>query len=592
MICSFIPAARRSTLLCLLLMMVALPLAAQDWSMWGGTPQRNMSSSSVTNLPASWDVTKKTNIKWKVDLGSTSYGNPVVADGKVFVGTNNANPRNPAIQGDKGVLMVFRESDGEFLWQAVSDKLESGMANDWPEQGVCSSPAVDGKRVYYVTNRGELVALDTEGFRDGKNDGVQDEKRTGPTDADVIWKLDMMKDLGVYQHNMANSSPVVWDDLVFVETSNGRDDSHEKIPSPKAPSFIAVNKNTGKVVWQDASPGNDILHGQWSSPALAEVNGVMQAIFPGGNGWLYGFNARTGEQLWKFDLNPKDAVWPKTKNDGIATPSFADGKVFMSVGQDPESGEGVGHMYAIDATKRGDITQSGALVVGGYARLDAGPASDITLANPGNNFSSGPASDARFGVGIDSGRNVTLRDINAVTLRASTVSGALAVTAGGAINQNGDLSVAADTTTLASGNAGITLDNAGNDFLEVDVASANSVRLRDVNELVLGNWRISGDLTLSAGGGLSQTAPSAVVIARTATLAVGANEIVLDNPINDFGTVAVTSARNVSLQDASAIVLGPFGTHAAPIAGDLSVTANMNTVSRTGIAQRRWPGWP
>jgi outer membrane protein assembly factor BamB len=85
----------------------------------------------------------------------------------------------------------------------------------------------------------------------------------------------------------------------------------------------------------------------------------MQAIFPGGNGWLYGFNARTGEQLWKFDLNPKDAVWPKTKNDGIATPVFADGKVFMSVGQDPESGEGRGHMYAIDPTKRGDITETG-----------------------------------------------------------------------------------------------------------------------------------------------------------------------------------------------------------------------------------------
>ncbi len=356
---SFIPSARRFVLFAFLLVLVTLPLEAQDWPMWGGSPHRNMSSPSAASLPASWDVKTKTNIKWKVDLGTTSYGNPVVADGKIFVGTNNGNPRNPAIQGDKGVLMCFRESAGEFLWQAVSDKLESGMSNDWPDQGVCSSPAVEGKRLYYVTNRGELVALDTEGFRDGRNDGVQDEKRTGPTDADVIWKLDMMKELGVYPHNMSNSSPVVWEDLVFVETSNGRDDSHEKVPSPKAPSFIAVNKNTGKVVWQDSSPGNDILHGQWSSPALAEVNGVMQAIFPGGNGWLYGFNARTGEQLWKFDLNPKDAVWPKTKNDGIATPVFADGRVFMSVGQDPESGEGIGHMYAIDPTKRGDITDTG-----------------------------------------------------------------------------------------------------------------------------------------------------------------------------------------------------------------------------------------
>jgi outer membrane protein assembly factor BamB len=342
-----------------LLLWLTLPLISQDWPMWGGTPQRNM-VSSMKNLPASWDIKTKQNIKWKADLGSTSYGNPVVAAGKVFAGTNNDNPKNPAITGDKGILMCFRESDGQFLWQAVSDKLESGKENDWPGQGVCSSPTVDGKRIYYVTNRGELVCLDVEGFADGKNDGpFQDERYKGATDADIIWKLDMMKELAVFQHNMANSSPTVWGEMLFLETSNARDDSHEKIPSPQAPSFIAVNKNTGKVVWQDNSPGDRILHGQWSSPALGEVDGLLQVFFPGGDGWLYSFNARTGEKLWRFDLNPKNAVWPKTRNDGIATPVFYDGRVFLAIGQDPESGEGVGHMYCIDPTKRGDITETG-----------------------------------------------------------------------------------------------------------------------------------------------------------------------------------------------------------------------------------------
>lgn len=326
--------------------------------MWGGTPQRNM-VSSVKNLPTSWDVKTKKNIKWKSDLGTQSYGNPVIADGKVFVGTNNDVPRNPEIKGDKGVLMCFRESDGKFLWQAITDKLASS-ANDWPDVGVCSSPLVEGKRLYYVTNRGELVCLDTEGFTDGKNDGpCQDEIYKGPTDADIIWKLDMMKELGVFQHNMANSSPTVWGDLLFLETSNGQDDTHEHIPSPKAPSFIAVNKNTGKIIWQDNSPGDRILHGQWSSPALGEVNGLMQVFFPGGDGWLYGFNALTGEKLWKFDLNPKDAMWPRTRNDGIATPVFFDGKIYLATGHDPEDGEGVGHMYCIDPTKSGDITETG-----------------------------------------------------------------------------------------------------------------------------------------------------------------------------------------------------------------------------------------
>ncbi len=147
---------------------------------------------------------------------------------------------------------------------------------------------------------------------------------------------------------------------MFVGTSNGRTEDHDKIPAPKAPSFLAVNRTTGKVVWQDASPGEHILHGQWSSPSLGLVDGTMQVFFAGGDGWLYGFNARTGEKLWWFDLNPKDSVWPKTKNDGISTPVFHEGKVYMSVGQDPESGEGVGHMYAVDPRTRGDITPDGA----------------------------------------------------------------------------------------------------------------------------------------------------------------------------------------------------------------------------------------
>jgi outer membrane protein assembly factor BamB len=332
------------------------PLVSQDWPMLGGATQRNM-VSAMKNLPESWDVKSGKNIKWKAQIGSTSYGNPVVAGGKIFLGTNNGNPRNPDIEGDRGVLMCFQESDGKFLWQAVTDKLASGSQNDFPEQGVCSSPAVEGKRLYYVSNRGELVCLDTEGFLDGKNDGpFQDEVYKGPGDADIVWKLDMMKELGVYQRNMANSSPVIWEDLVFVETSNGRSD--DKVPAPKAPSFLAVNKSTGKVVWQDNSPGDGILRGQWSSPGLGRVDGVQQAFFAGGDGWLYGFNARTGERLWKFDLNPKNTP-TRERNYGVSTPVFIEGKVLMSAGQDPDSGSGRGAAYCIDPAKRGDITESG-----------------------------------------------------------------------------------------------------------------------------------------------------------------------------------------------------------------------------------------
>ncbi len=327
--------------------------------MWGGTPDRNM-VSKMKGLPTTWEVGSKKNVKWVAALGSQTYGNPVVSGGKVFVGTNNEGLRDPKLGGDRGVLMAFQESNGEFLWQATSEKLPAGRVNDWPYQGVCSSPLVEGKRLYYVTNRCELVCLDTEGFRDKENNGpYKDEKFTSEHDADIIWKFDMIEEVGSHPHNMSNSSPVFFGDLIYVSTSNGQDESHVNIPSPKAPSIIAVNKNTGKLVWEDNSVGDRILHGQWSSPTVGRIGGVDQVIMGQGDGWVRGYEALTGKKLWEFDCNPKDSVWQKTRNELIATAVIYDEHVYIANGQDPEHGEGVGHLYCIDATKRGDITESG-----------------------------------------------------------------------------------------------------------------------------------------------------------------------------------------------------------------------------------------
>jgi outer membrane protein assembly factor BamB len=330
-----------------------------DWPMWGGTPDRNM-VSNMKGLPLDWDIKTKKNVKWVAELGSQSYGNPVVASGMVFVGTNNEAARDPKQAGDRGVLMAFKEDTGEFMWQQTHEKLSSGRANDWPYQGVASSPLVEGNRLYYTSNRGVVWCLDVNGFRDGKNDGpVTDEKLTGQFDADVIWSFDMMEEVGSYPHNMSNSSPVILGDLVYVSTSNGQDESHVHIPSPRAPAIIALNKSTGKLEWEDNSVEDRILHGQWSTPSVGKVDGVDMVVSAQGDGWVRGYAAKSGEKLWEFDTNPKDSVWPKTRNEVIATPVIYDNKVYIANGQDPEHGEGVGHFYCIDATKRGDITKSG-----------------------------------------------------------------------------------------------------------------------------------------------------------------------------------------------------------------------------------------
>ena len=345
-------------------------MTSGDWPMWGGTDQRNMVNPTTgidTGFaPPSEDAPEGKNLLWVAELGSQTYGNPVVADGRVYVGTNNGAEHRPQHTGDKGVVLCFNEEDGEFLWQLTREKLPQGRVNDWPEQGICSTACVTDGKLYVVTNRAELMCLDADGFYDGTNDGpYKDEVDTEKQDADIIWSLDMIEELGVFPHNLATSSPLVLGDNIYIITSNGIDEAHVEIPAPRAPSFLCVNKETGELVWESNVPFDEILHGQWSSPTVGEVNGHKQIYFPGGDGWLYAFAPEGdgeggGKIIWKFDMNPKDSVWilggRGTRNNVISTPVFVDNSVILSVGQDPEHGEGVGHIYRIDATKTGDIS--------------------------------------------------------------------------------------------------------------------------------------------------------------------------------------------------------------------------------------------
>lgn len=346
---------------------------------WGGSPGRN-NVAVGHNIPTEWklgkfnlrtgewDPTGSKNIKWVAKLGSQTYGNPVVADGKVFVGTNNFGgwlSRYPS-SVDLGCLLAFDTKDGKFLWQHSSEKLPTGRVHDWPQQGICSAPLVEGRRLWFVTSRGEVRCLDTEGFRDGENNGpYKDEPVAADDEADVIWDFDMMKEMGISQHNMCSCSVTDAGDFLFVNTSNGVDVEHNYIPAPDAPSFFVMDKNTAKVVWTDKSPGLNILHGQWSSPTYGELGGVPQLLFAGGDGWLYSFAPEGDGQghaklLWKFDANPKTAFYTvsgkATRNHIIATPVIYDGLVYVAVGEDPEHGEGIGHLWCVDPTKRGDVS--------------------------------------------------------------------------------------------------------------------------------------------------------------------------------------------------------------------------------------------
>jgi outer membrane protein assembly factor BamB len=302
---------------------------------------RNMVNTVDKHIPAEWSIQEgaQKNIKWSAKIGTmrTGYLPPAIAGGKVFIASNNTDPRDPNINGDKAILKCFRESDGQFLWQIVHDmppvEVQQKQAD---KDGLLSTPFVEGDRLYYVTPAAVVVCAGT----DGK----------------VVWQYDMMKELKVFPCFASMCSPLVADGLVFVVTGNGTD-SDQKLPSPDAPSFAAIDSKTGELKWSCNLPGANVMEGQWSHPAYAVVNSKPQAIFPGGDGWLYGLDAKTGNLVWKFDCNPKVAKpGSKGRNYLVSAPVIYDNKAYIGVGQRPDSGTAVGHFWCIDITKTGDIS--------------------------------------------------------------------------------------------------------------------------------------------------------------------------------------------------------------------------------------------
>lgn len=277
---------------------------AADQPQWGQRHSRNMVSPE-TGLPDRFDPETGAGIRWSVPLGN-AYGSPTVADGRVFIGANNATPRDPRHQGDRGVLLCLNETDGALQWQLVVPRLSDDKYKDWPMIGMCSPPTIDGDRVYTVTNRFELVCLDIGGLANGNDGSYLDEGRhmspegepalePGPLDADILWLVDLQNDpaIGIHPHDSSYSSILLDGDLLYLNTGNGVDNTHAVIRKPDAPSLAVFRKDTGQLVARDGEHmGPMTIHGTWSSPALGEVGDARRIFFGGGDGTLYSFDGR------------------------------------------------------------------------------------------------------------------------------------------------------------------------------------------------------------------------------------------------------------------------------------------------------------
>lgn len=364
---------------------------ADDQPQWGQRYSRNMVSSE-TGLPEAFDPATGENVKWSAPLGNNAYASPVIANGKVLAGANNAEPRDPRHQGDRGVLLCLNESDGSLCWQLAVPRLEGDPYYDWPEISICSPPSIEGDRAYAVTNRYEVVCLDLDGQADGNDGPYQDEGRhmspsdgaameVAALDADIVWLFDMVAQAGTYPHDAAHASILLDGPCLYVNTCNGVDNTHAKIRRPDAPSLIVLDKADGRLLAQDGEHiGPRIFHSTWSSPALGEAGGRRLVFFGGGDGVCYAFDAlgecpasgpvQTLTRVWRFDCDPtapKEDIHGYIRNRRESPtnikgmPVFYDDRVYVTAGGDIWWGKNEAWLKCIDATRTGDVTHSGEL---------------------------------------------------------------------------------------------------------------------------------------------------------------------------------------------------------------------------------------
>ena len=362
-------------------------LRAGDQPQWGERGSRNMISRE-RHLPDTFDPTSGVNIKWIIPLGTETHTTPVVSDGRVYIGTNNGNERDPKHRGDRGVLMCVDEKGGQLLWQLVVPKREEDPYLDWPNTGIASAATVDKDRVYIVSNRGEVICLDARGMANGNGGPFGQEgahmtqKGTaqlepGALDADILWIYDMVSEAGIWTHDGAHSSILVDGPYLYVNTGTGVDNTHRKVRTPDAPSLIVLDKTTGRLVARDREGiAPHIFHCTWSSPSIGDLSGRKVIFFAGGNGIVYAFDPvpslgpKAGsngalKKLWQYDFDPagpKEDVHRFTSNrrEGPSNiygmPVYKNGRLYVAGGGDLWWGKNEAFLKCVSAVGTGDVT--------------------------------------------------------------------------------------------------------------------------------------------------------------------------------------------------------------------------------------------
>jgi outer membrane protein assembly factor BamB len=249
-------------------------------------------------------------VKWKVKTGGAVYSSPVMADGVIFVGSND------------GKLYAVDAETGATKWTFAA------------RGRIASSPAVSGGVVYVESYDSQLYAIDAATGQKKWSFATEGEKRfTAPHIHGMQPVAQSMPD----PFDFFLSSPAVWNGLVFFGSGDGH--------------VYAVDAGSGTLKWKFRT--GDVVH---ASPAIADG-----MLFIGGwDTYLYALDAATGAERWKFKTGDDPVIHNHT---GIqSSPVVMDGVVYVGC-RDAK-------LYALEAksgAKVWEIDNKGSWVIGSPA---------------------------------------------------------------------------------------------------------------------------------------------------------------------------------------------------------------------------------
>ncbi len=191
-------------------------------------------------------------VAWKQQLGS-GYSGVVVADSQAITLFSD---------GKDDVVAAFVASDGRERWRYKLDETYKG--HDGSQDGPLSTPAVADGRVFALSPRGKLVALDA-------------------AKGQKIWESDLVAEHGaVNPHYGFTSSPLIVGGVLIVQTG------------AKEGMVLGLDPRSGKRLW---AAGADTVN--YQSPVVRREGGKDQ-IVASGDKKLFGLDPQSGSVLWEF----------------------------------------------------------------------------------------------------------------------------------------------------------------------------------------------------------------------------------------------------------------------------------------------------